>query len=35
LRKQNNNILVDFMKAFMVLHEWPFILQLDSRDFIF
>jgi hypothetical protein len=27
--------LVDFMKVFMVSHEWPFISQLDSRDSIF
>ncbi len=35
LKKQNNYILVDFMKVFMVSHEWPFISQLDSRDSIF
>jgi hypothetical protein len=35
LRKQNNYILVDFMKTFMVSHEWPFISQLDSKDSIF
>jgi hypothetical protein len=35
LKKQNNYILVDLMKALMVSHERPFISQLDSRVSIF
>jgi hypothetical protein len=31
LREQNNYVLVDLMKTFMVLQEWPFIPQLIQK----
>jgi hypothetical protein len=35
LREQNNYTLVDLMKAFMVLQEKPFILQLIQKTLDF
>jgi hypothetical protein len=35
LREQNNYTLVDLMKAFMVLQERPFILQLIQKTLDF
>jgi hypothetical protein len=35
LKEQNNYVLVDLMKAFMISQEWPFIPQLiqEIQDF--